>query len=164
MDRGRLYEVCAAALEGVADYYDEHGGDLKLPARRFVSPGPPAWDCPLAAVYSAHVGAHSGELTAAATPQLEADPAYFLRAGTLSFVIVRPMPVSDDGSATDVDDEDLAARRLYADLGTTWDGLVATQAAGELPGCGGLAFLAWDVLEAQGGLVGSLLQVAVTLE
>lgn len=165
MNPRRLYDVAAAALAAVANYYDEQGDDLDLPARRAVVPSSSvAWDCELCAVTVTAVGAHDGDPSQQLTPILEADPAYFLRFALLTVTILRNLPVSADAEPPSVDDEDQVARQVLADQGMVWLALVAAQDAGDLPCCGGIAFVGWTQVVAEGGLGGSVTTVQVSLE
>lgn len=165
MNPAQLYDVAAACLSALSGYYDADGVDLDLPARRAVVPSSAvAWDCELCAVTVTSVGAHAGDPSQQVTPILEADPAYQLRFAVLTVTILRDLPVTSDGEAPTVDDEDQAARKVFADMGTAWNALVDAQAAGRLPCCGGIAFVGWSQVAADGGLGGSVLTVQVSLE
>lgn len=162
MDQTHLYAVAVAAKVAVVDYYAARG--VTLPARRLVTPGLPAWDCELLAVQAESLIPFDGDVLLGTSSSREAAPAFQMRAVNLGITVARCTPLSDDGEAPAAQLEEATAKIVLTDAGLCWNALVAAQAAERIPCCGSLGFLSWTALGPEGGLVGGLLRVAVSLE
>lgn len=159
----RIYDVAAGLLAAVVA---EHGGTL--PDRQFVSAGAPAWDCELLAVWVESTGGHDGNVVADVLQPQMAAAAHTMRYGTFVVELVRCTPAVPDtegptlGMPTEAQ-EDEAAQLLYGDAQRVLNALVRAERDGALGGCHGLAFMGWQVLGPQGGLVAGQLRVRVNL-
>lgn len=163
MNADAAFLVAKAALEAIRTYYGEQG--IVLPdERQLVVSGLPSWDCEQVTIQVETVSAQSGDPTLPGLTSREADPAFSLRTATLGITIARCIPLSDDGSAPADDDEEATSILVYGDIGHVWNALVEAQDAGLLPCCGGIGFLSWQGLGPEGGLVGGLQRIAVSLE
>ena len=160
----RIYDVCADMLGAVLT---RHGG-AELPASSFVSAGAPPWDCELVSVWCERTYSHTGNVAEEALEPHVRVPAHRMRGGIFVVTICRctPAQLDSDGQTITVptdDEEDAAARVLYEDAQRSLNALLAAEAAGELGGCGSLAFDAWNPLGPDGGFVASELRVRASL-
>lgn len=162
-DPERIWNACQALLAAVVAH---HGGNL--PARRYVSAGPPAWDCALVATWCERTAGYEGNPAQDATQHHSSTPGWAMRAGTFVATIVRNTPATpaSKGSTAKlptVDQEEDAARLLYTDGQRTLQALIAAYRAGELAGCHSLVFLDWRVVGPDGGMVAGELRVRIGL-
>ena len=162
MDPGTLYAVAAAALEAIGEHYRQEA--VELPDHRLVTPGLPAWDCELVAVQAETLTPIDGDPVLGTLSSREAAPGFHMRAVTLGITVARSAPLSDDGEAPPAELEQRVAKMVLADPTLCWNALVAATEAGNLPCCGGIGFVSWSSLGPEGGLVGGVLRVAVSLE
>lgn len=136
---------------------------VDLPERQFVSPGLPAWDCEILAIQLERTFGIAGNLAAEIVePQLP-QAAHAMRGATFAVWLVRCVPtIHDDGTnihVPSVTEEEAAAKIIYSDVQLLLNVIVAAQRAGNLPGCSGLAFEAWQGVGPQGGLSGGYLRL-----
>lgn len=156
----RLYDAANALLAAVVDYYTTNDED-SLPGRRYVSPGPPAWDlcekgCDgqlatyLDRTYNFDGAGESSEIV----DRLN------VRAGEFLVEIAVPVATLDDGgtppAATIIDDD---AFRVLRHAALIQNAVVAAYRAGDLAGCHGLAVLGWEGLGPDGAMAGGRLRV-----
>ena len=168
----RLCDVAQACLDAVVDYYTAEGQDL--PERRYVANGLPAFD-------ATDEGHCDGQLTVfvEATYGIEGNPlqenpnallgdaGHAMRAAVLAVTIIRCVPtVGGEGHSPQIPsaaEETASAREIYEDAVLMFNALLSAERAGTLPGCGSVAFLRWVNENAQGGVGGGTLRVAVSL-
>lgn len=136
---------------------------VDLPERQFVSPGLPAWDCEILAVQLERTFGIAGNLaTEIIEPQLP-QAAHAMRGATFAVHLIRCVPtLHDDGTnvqVPSVTEEEAAAKVIYTDVQMLLNVIVAGQRAGDLPGCSGVAFEAWQTVGPQGGLSGGYLRL-----
>lgn len=156
----RIYDVCEDLLAAVVDH---HGG-ADLPARQYVSAGPPAWDCELLATWCEQTAGGVTPTAAGVTDAMTSGAAWAMRVGTIVVTIARCAPTQgDSGEPPSVDQEEGAARTLYEDAQRVLNALITANREGTLGSCHGVAFLGWRVLGPEGGLVAGELRVAVGL-
>lgn len=162
MDPGTLYAVADAALKAIGAHYQAEA--VNLPDHRLVTPGLPAWDCEAVAVHAETLTPIDGDPVLGTLSSREDHPAFHMRAVTLGITVARVAPLSDDGSASPVAAEQQVAKLVYQDPILCWNALVAAAEDGTLPCCGGIGFVSWQSLGPEGGIVGGVLRVAVSLE
>lgn len=158
--------VFDAAQQLLAAVVTRHGGTL--PARQYVSAGPPAWDCELVSVHATGGGSYDGNLGAVAVEQNQRGAGFAMEQAQFGISIVRCTPAVPDSkgakpSFPTVEQEEEAAAALYADVQRVKNALVAAAKAGELPGCASLVFEGWSVIGPEGGMVASERLVRVGL-
>lgn len=154
----KIYDTCTALLAAVETH---HGGTL--PARRYVSAGPAAWDCELVAVWCERTYSHDGEVGQELVQSIPG-ARRTMRGGLFAVEVVRCAPTpKDSGDPPSVAAEEAAAELVYEDGQRTLNALVAAERDGDLPGCHGVAFADWTVQGPEGALVASLLRVRVNL-
>ncbi len=159
----RIYDVCGDLLGAVIAH---HGGSL--PARAYISGGPPAWDCELLATWCENTVGIDGNVAQEQQQPLARHAGHTMRAGVFVVTLVRCTPALPDTEGDQivlpsVAEEQAAARTLYEDGQRTLNALVAAERAGELPGCNSLVFQQWSTLGPEGGLVAGELRVRVGL-
>lgn len=162
-DPERIWVACQALLAAVVTH---HGGDL--PARQYVSAGPPAWDCPLVATWCERTAGYEGNPAQDATQRHSSAPGWAMRTGTFAATIVRntgAVPASKGSTVKlpTVAQEEDAALLLYTDGQRMLQALAAAYRAGELSGCHSLVFLDWRVVGPDGGMVAGELRVRIGL-
>lgn len=163
IDPDRAYTIAGLVVDAIGDHYDTLS--LPLPERRLVVPGLPAYDCPMVAVHVERIFPHDGNLSGEAQPQLEGEAAYYLRAVALAVYVLRCVPaLNNDGSVPAVELEETAAADILRDPVHLWRSVLEALEAGELPGCGGVAWLGWESLTPEGLLGGGVLRFLVSLE
>ncbi len=159
----RLLNMAQSTLMAVQSH---HGGEL--PARQFVSAGPPVWDCELLAVHVERTEGYDGNAATTTVQPLAAGAGFAMRVATLVVTLVRCTPAVPDSKGSkvtmpSVDDEEAAATVLYTDAQRMLNALVVAHRAGELVACRSLAFQDWSVLGPTGGLVAGVLRVRAGL-
>lgn len=155
--------LARAILQHVGAYYTTN--NVPIPARQYVSPGLPAWDCEQVVVTVERQSPVAGDPTLEGPTAVQADPAFHMRAATIAITVVRCVPVlGEQGELTSTDDEEDAAELILADAGHVWLAIVQALDDGDLPGCGAVAFVSWDGLGPEGGLAGGLLRILASLE
>jgi hypothetical protein len=159
----RIFTTCQALLDAVVTY---HGGSL--PARQYVSAGPPAFDCELVAVRCDRTYGYEGDATVEAVPIISRSAGFAMRAGTFVVTIARCTPAVPDHKGSKpkpptTDQEEAAASALYEDAQRMLNALVTASKVGELSGCHGIWFREWVVIGPEGGYVAGELSVAVGL-
>lgn len=158
----RIFAIADACLDAVVAHYIAAG--VSLPARQYVANGLPSFDCEQITVFVENTyGIQGSPLAENPAAQLR-DAGHAMRAAVFAITIVRCVPVLDDeGDPPSPADESASAAEIYADATLCLNALVAAEVAGGLPGCGSVAFLQWRNENAQGGLGGGTLRVAVSL-
>jgi hypothetical protein len=165
LEADALWLACVALRAAVAAYYDF--SDVELPARRFVSGGPAAWDCELLAVWADRTFAHAGNVTVEA-PALRG--AGLLMQGALFQVeLLRCAPAGElTASGTlvvpTVEQEEEYAEQVYNDRIHLWNAVRQAAKNGDLPGCKQVTQESWQVVGPDGALGGGLLSVRASLE
>lgn len=159
----RIMDVCTDLLTAVQA---NHGGIL--PARQYVSAGPPAWDCELVAVWCERTAGFDGNVMAELSDAIAKAAAHTMRYGSFVVTIVRCTPAVPESAGgkvvlPTVAKEEDAASALYEDGQRVINALVAAEKAGELPGCNGIAFVDWTTQGPDGGMVAGNLRVRVGL-
>lgn len=163
IDPDRAYTIAGLVVDAIGDHYD--GLSLPLPERRLVVPGLPAYDCPMLAVHVERIFPHDGNLSAEAVPQMEGEAAFQLRALAVAVYLLRCVPpLNNDGSVPAVELEEGAAADILRDPVHEWRAILDALDAGELPGCGGVAWNGWESLTPDGLLGGGVLRFLVSLE
>ncbi len=164
-DPQRLNVMCRAVLDAVVA---RHGGTdgAMLPPRRYVSAGPPAWDCELVAAWCETTAGQEGDPASDVLQGLGSAAGLGMRTATVVVTVARCTPAMPDVVGTQivvptVEDEEAASVRLYEDSTRVLNALVAAHAAGELAGCNSLAFAGWNVLGPEGGYVGGELRLRI---
>lgn len=159
----RVWQIAKAVLAAVVDGYAAES--VALPARQFVSPGLPAWDCDILAVQATRTFGHAGNVAAEIIDPQTPSAGHAMRGVALDVHLIRCVPTThDDGtniSVPSVIEEEAAAEVILTDAQLLLNVLVAAQRAGDLPGCSGLAFEQWRNLGPSGGLGGGVLTVRV---
>lgn len=155
--------VFDAAQQLLAAVVTRHGGTL--PARQYVSAGPPAWDCELVSVHATGGGSYDGNLSAVAVEQNQRGAGFAMEQAQFGITIVRCAAVAQGTKPPypTVAQEEDAAAALYADVQRVKNALVAAAKAGELPGCASLVFEGWSVIGPEGKFVSSERLVRVGL-
>lgn len=153
----RMDRACHEVLSAVVAH---HGG--ALPERRYVSAGPPVWDCSLVAVWAERTTGYSGDPGAPTAEPRTPGAGYAMRVAQLAVTIVRDAACSDNPPPS-VIQEQAAALAMHEDEPRLINALVAAVKADEMGGCRSLAFLDWNVEEPSGGLVGGVLRLQVGL-
>lgn len=163
VELSRLYDLCADALTAVAAYYAAEG--KFLPEKRFVSPGPPAHDCEMCAVYITDTGPIDGDVTTSLPEQITPSAPWGLRAATLVVEIVRCVSVPEETgggirlpSAAQLEADSLA---VYSDAALTVNGLMAGVKDETLPRLHTVAPDRWELVGPEGGFVASRQTVLV---
>lgn len=165
--RDRLYAMAREVLDVVvAGYLNAAiaaGADWPpaqdLPARQFVSIGPPAWDCALIAVWVETTNGSEGDVRVDAPDPHKAGVGHGLRTAALRIQIVRCVPVMEEvawGAAPpDAADEEAAAEVLLTDAQLVTNILLAASKAGELGTCNDVVFTEWLSVGPEGGMAAS---------
>lgn len=165
-DPTRIWLLANAVKDALVDGFAAAGVDL--PARRFVSPGLPAWDCELLAVQAERSFGYAGNLTTEQLDPMLGAAGHTMRAVVFALHLIRCVPVVDQAAETvlvpEVGDEEEAAETILTDAQVMLTALVAAQRAGDLPRCSGLALETWTNVGPQGGLGGGILRVRLGLE
>jgi hypothetical protein len=163
IDPDRAYTIAGLVVDAIADHYDGLG--LPLPERRYVAPGLPAYDCPMLAVHVERIFPHDGNLGVESVPQLEGEAAFYMRGIALAVYLLRCVPpLNNDGTPPAADLEETAAADILRDPVHEWRAVLAALDAGDLPGCGGLAWQGWESVTPDGLLGGGVLRFLVSLE
>lgn len=167
LDPQRLNTICRAVLDAVVA---RHGGTdgAALPPRRYVSAGPPAWDCELVAAWCENTAGQEGDTASDVIQGLGSAAGFGMRTATVVVTIARCTPAMPDVIGTHivvptVEDEEAASVRLYEDSTRVLNALLAANAAGDLTGCNAMAFAGWNVLGPEGGYVGGELRMRIGL-
>lgn len=167
----RLFDIAQACLDAVVAHYASEGYDL--PSRQYVANGLPAFDATEDGDCDEQVTVYvESTYGIAASPLIEApepllpEAGHALRAGVFVITIVRCVPTIEEhghGTIPTPADETASAQQIYEDAVLTLNALIAAERAGELPGCGSVVFLRWQNENAQGGVGGGSLRVAISL-
>lgn len=165
----RIYDIAAACLAAIEDWYTTEGADL--PDRRYVANGLPAFDLTeeqdcdeQVTVFCEATYGIQGSPLVENPSEILADLGHAMRAGVFAVTIVRCVPTIDDQQTIPtVDEEDASARQIYEDAVHMLNALVAAERAGDLAGCGSVTFLRWTNENAQGGVGAGTLRVAISL-
>lgn len=156
----RIWQIAKAVLAAVVDGYAAEG--VALPARQFVPPGLPAYDCDLLAVQLVRTFGHGGSLAAEVLEPQTPAAGHALRGAAFDIHLIRCVPVvNDDGTPPSTILEETAAEVILTDAQLLLNVIVAAQRSGDLPGCSGLVFEQWRTVTPQGGLAGGILTVRV---
>lgn len=159
----RAYTLAGAVVTAIGEHYD--GLPLALPERRLVVPGLPAYDCPMLAVHVERIYPHDGRLVTEASPQLEGEAAFYMRAMTIAVYLLRCVPtLQADGSPPHADVEEAAAADVLRDAVVVQNALVAALDEGDLPGCAGLAWEGWETITPEGALGGGVIRFRLGME
>lgn len=165
----RIFEIAEACLAAVVAHYTTEGADL--PARQYVANGLPAFDVTedgecdeqVTVFCEATYGIQGSPLIENPEAKL-ADLGHAMRAGVFAITIVRCVPtLSDELAIPTVEAENESAAVIYEDAVLMLNALIVAERAGALPGCGSVAFLRWQNENAQGGVGGGTLRVAISL-
>jgi hypothetical protein len=152
LPRDRLWECASKLLDTVANYYREK--EEPLPARRFVSPGLPSWECEQVTAYVERT--YSGE--ALDTEGTGLVDCLVMRHAVIVIEIARCAPMTDmtldQPQIPTVGDEEESARAVLADPMLIVNAAVQAYRAGDLAGCRGLAIVDWEALGPESGLAG----------
>jgi hypothetical protein len=158
----RIYRLLDVIVGEVAAHYETVR--VGLPERRYVSAGPPAWDCEQVAVYTRAVYPSTGMIVPDAPPSFQASAGWAMRSALVAVEVVRAVPVLDDsGNAPTVEELSDSARRLYGDGQLTINALITAIRSGALPDVDDVAFNDWTIVGPDGGFAGSVLAVTVGL-
>lgn len=166
---GRLYDVAEACKTAVVAYYTAQAETL--PDRRYVANGLPAFDLTDEGDCDEQFTVFVENTYGISGPPLLEDPnaqlgdaGHAMRAATVALTIVRCVPTIDDsGSIPTVAEEEASAEQIYADAVLMLNALIVAERAGDLAGCGSVTFLRWTNENAQGGVGGGTLRVAISL-
>jgi hypothetical protein len=151
----RLYLVAREVLDVVvAGYIAE---SAPLPERRFISTGPPAWDCELLAVWVERTFSHSGDVRTETPEPTTAAVGQVLRGAQLRIQLVRCVPTVGPNRKPppSAQQEDDASKLLLEDGQRIQNILVAANKAGELATCNDVAFVEWVSVGPDGGMAAS---------
>ncbi len=168
----RIFDIAAACLQAVVDHYATEGADL--PARQYVANGLPAFDMTEGGECDEQVTVFVESTYGIGGDPIIEDPrhqfpdlSHAMRAGVFAVTIVRCVPMIDDSSGNPVipspEEETESAALIYEDAVLMLNALVEAERAGELPGCGSVSFMRWTNENAQGGVGGGTLRVAISL-
>lgn len=151
----RLYDLASSVLAAVEAFYALAGEPL--PARRYVSPGLPAWDCDEGQV-TAQVLRTFGIAGSIAQETVAPLDATFRRGAELAVEVVRCTPtLGDDGNPPTAAALEASAVTLLRDAQMMTNAVLDAQASGLLPGCGGVAIMGWSSVGPDGALLGGTL-------
>lgn len=153
----RIYDLAEVLL---AQVVARHGADL--PARQYVSPGPPPWDCELVAVHCELTAGMGGVVGVQALEPHQQHAAHTMRYGTFVVTIVRCVPVGDTALPS-TDRLEAAAAQLFGDAQRMLNSVVAAEKDGDLAGCHGVVFDRWQVLGPEGDMVAGQLRLQLGL-
>lgn len=168
----RLHDLKLDVLQAVIDYYAAHDAELpvggRLPAKQFVSAGPPAWDCEQLVVHTERTMGIEGNVAQEVVQPVLPHAGHAMRAAEVMVTLVRCHPTAQRAGSgkvllPSVEQEEAVAAVVDTDGIAVLNALVAAERAGLLPHCHSVAFLAWQVVTAEGGLVGSQLRVRLGL-
>ena len=152
----RIYDICVDMLSTVVA---NHGGTL--PARQYVSAGPPAWDCELVAVHCISSASPTG-----ADP-IARSAGHLMRSAQIVVTIVRCVPTVDTNgmgvSVPSVTEEQAAAAALYGDAQRIVNAVAIGEAAGTIGSCWGVRFLDFAALGPEGGFAGASVSFEIAL-
>lgn len=145
------YTTAKALLDAVVAHYATAG--VALPARQYVSPGPPFIDCAQATVHVVREFTHSGDVVDAQRPEAQAShPGHAMRGLEVAVTVVRPIPQPDDrGRPPKPAALDASAQEILGDAGLVD---AAIRAYGRQVGCSSLAVVRWVALKAEGEFSG----------
>lgn len=150
----RIYDIARDVLDAVVAGYLADAVDL--PARRFVSLGPPAWDCELVACWVERTFGHAGDVLAEDPDPIMAAVGHGLRAALLRIQIVRCYPtLSDAGDPPTPAVMEAATATLLEDAQRVSNILVAASKAGAIGGCNSVAMLDWVSVGPDGAMAAS---------
>lgn len=165
----RAFDLALTIKDFVAAWYDDVSNGLAddeaLPARRFVTLGLPPVDCDEFCVAIEGVVPIAGDANVTVLPT-DSDPVgFWMRAAVMGIWIFRCWPTLDDsGNPPPVDDEEAATQLIMDDFDRFERILGEAFAAGELPGCGGFAFVGTELVTPEGGFGGGVLRCQVSME
>lgn len=163
IDPDRAYTIAGNIVDAVVAHYDAVG--VPLPGRQLVTPGLPAYDCPMLAVHVERIYPHDGRVGVELQPQLEGEAAFYLRAMSVGLYLLRCVPTLDNqGNPPAADLEEAAAADILRDAVHLWRALSGAIDAGGLPGCGGVAWEGWETITPDGALGGGVLRCRIGLE
>lgn len=158
----RIKAIADAMLAAIVFHYIEEGVDL--PARQYVANGLPAFDCEQVTVFCENTVGIQGSPLAEFPSEQFRDAGHAMRAGIFAVTIIRCVPMlDDDGDPPAVEAEDESAALIYGDAVRALNALIGAEERGDLPGCGSVVFQRWTNENAQGGLGGGTLRVAISL-
>ena len=167
----RIYAIAEALLAAVEAHYLDPTIAADLPGRRYVANGLPAFDATddgecdeqLTVFCETTYGIQGSPLLENPEARL-ADLGHAMRAAVFAVTIVRCVPtLSDQGTLPTVEAENESSSLIYEDAVLMLNALLVAERAGDLPGCGSVAFLRWQNENAQGGVGGGTLRVVVSL-
>lgn len=162
IDPEKLYGFGLATVAAIERHY--RSAQIALPDRRLVVPGLPAYDCELLGVHIERVYPFDGSVAQELIADEDGGVAFMMRAATVVVYMLRCVPVvTRSGSPPAAKDEEKAAEAILRDPVHLWRSLIEAQAAGTLPGCGGLGWESWESINPDGGLGGGLLRFRVAL-
>lgn len=158
----RVWDALVAVLQAAEGALGAQG--LSIPSRVYVSPGPPAADCDQLTAHAVSImPGLPGQETAPYGLQSTAGPV--MRTLTVMVQIRRCVPVpNDQGQPPQASSLEAAAKIIARDGWTLWRGLVLAYMDGTLlGGCDRAAISAAIPSEAEGGLAGWDIEIAVQL-
>lgn len=155
----RLYDLAAATLTAVGTHWP---GDAEpLPDEQFVTNGLVIWeidDC--AERLCTFVERTFGVEADVALEQITTLGAGFANRGaTVGVTLLRCVPDLDDNTVPTGVELDASAQIILGDAQALMNALIAAWKAGDLPGCGQLAFESWTAEGPQGGMGGGTLRM-----
>jgi hypothetical protein len=154
----RVWDLATEVLAVVEDGYAAAG--VELPARRLVTPGTPAFDCDMLAVWVDSITEHQGDINAPVASPIRSHPGATLRRASINVTILRCVPVVDlteDGAIVlpDVQLEEAAAAAILLDAELVRQCII--EGAGRITACHNLLPAGWRQDGPDGGLSGGTL-------
>lgn len=158
----RATVLATALLDAIVAGYESYG--VELPARRFLAPGLPAWDCEEVAVWIERIFQHQGDVNIETNTVSAAHPALMMQGAMMRVLVTRCTPMMyDDGSPPPTSESTAAALSIYADQMLVRNSIIDAYNRGELAGCSGLSIVEWVAAADSGGMGGGVTGVRLSL-
>jgi hypothetical protein len=162
----RIYDLLRGTLDAVINYWPAAASPL--PDRRYVANGTVFWDaCEQVAIEPISTFGDQGDLSATLIEPRPAAAAFAMRYVLAGIWIIRCVHDMDTQgeqiivpSAAEIEQD---AESLLMDPTAVLNAIAEAIAAGELPGCGSVAFDQWDAQGPDGGYAGGVLRVRLAL-
>lgn len=166
-----LYDLASAVLDAIEGYYAAEGVDL--PGRTYVSDGRPAHDLgddeacagEQVTVQVTRTLPVQGNVIAELASPFELGPQ--MAAAEVSIEVVRCAPVveatGDSITVPSPEEIETSAQRVLSDAEMVPNALLWAWGREELPGCSGVAWMGWTSFGPDGGAVGGVTLLRISL-